>query len=52
MQPQVAKMLIKVPSDVKDWLAQQAARNVSSQQAEVIRSVRDRMDREQKAVHR
>jgi hypothetical protein len=46
MQPQVAKMLIKVPTDVKAWLEQQAARNISSQNAEIIRSVRALMDQE------
>lgn len=38
-------MQLRLPNDVKDWLAQEAARNGSSQNSEVIRSIRERMER-------
>lgn len=40
-------MLLRVPVDVKSWLeqqAQQAQRSLASQNSEVIRCIRDRMD--------
>lgn len=37
---------VRFPADVKAWLMEQAARNGSSQNSEVIRAVRERMDRE------
>jgi hypothetical protein len=46
-QPQVVKMLIKLPGDVREWLEGQAARNISSMNAEVVRSLRDRMDQDE-----
>jgi predicted HicB family RNase H-like nuclease len=36
---------LRLPKDVKDWLAQEAVRNGSSQNSEVIRSIRERMER-------
>ena len=41
------KLWVRFPDDVKAWLADQAERNGSSQTSEVIRSVRERMDRAQ-----
>ena len=35
----------RFPADVKAWLEQQAARNGSSMNSEVIRALRDAMDR-------
>ena len=40
------RLMIRVPLDVKRWLAQQAKRNASSQASEIVRSVRERMERE------
>jgi hypothetical protein len=37
---------VRVPLDVKTWLAVQAKRNISSQTAEIIRTLRDRMNQE------
>ena len=37
---------VRLPADVKAWLIEQAKRNGSSQNSEVIRAVRERMDRE------
>lgn len=36
---------IRFPADVKAWLMEQAIRNGSSQNSEVIRAVRERMER-------
>lgn len=36
---------IRFPADVKAWLAAQAEKNGSSQNSEVIRAVRERMER-------
>lgn len=38
---------VRFPLEVKTWLVEQAERNGSSQNSEVIRAVRERMDREQ-----
>ncbi|WP_083599374.1 Arc family DNA-binding protein [Shimia gijangensis] len=37
---------IKLPSDVKEWIALQAARNLRSQSNEIILAVREKMERE------
>jgi hypothetical protein len=42
------RLLIRVPKDAREWLKAKAAHNVSSMAAEVIRSIRDRMDAEQR----
>jgi predicted HicB family RNase H-like nuclease len=36
---------LRLPSDLKDWLALQAEKNGSSQNSEVIRALRAAMDR-------
>jgi hypothetical protein len=41
------KLLIRVPPDMREWLEAQAKRNASNMLAEVVRSVRARMDAEQ-----
>jgi hypothetical protein len=38
--------VVKLPSDVRSFIREQAKRNVSSQRAEIVRSVRERMERE------
>jgi hypothetical protein len=43
------KLWIRLPHDVKKWLASQARRNASSQTSEIVRSLRERMDRETEA---
>lgn len=40
------RLMIRLPIDVKKWLATQARRNASSQTSEIVRSLRERMDRE------
>ena len=41
---QVAELYLRVPHDVKQWIALQAERNGSSQNSEVIRLIRREMD--------
>ncbi|MFC0201418.1 Arc family DNA-binding protein [Paracoccus rhizosphaerae] len=38
---------LRLPTDLKAWIADQAAKNGSSQNSEVIRAVRERMERQQ-----
>jgi len=40
-------ILVRLPPDLKTWIEQQAARNGASQNSEVVRSIRIRMDAEQ-----
>jgi hypothetical protein len=37
-----------MPKDVKIWLEREAARNAASQNSEIIRCIRARMDAEQR----
>ena len=39
---------LRLPADVKAWLIEQAARNASSQNSEIVRAVRERMERVRK----
>lgn len=39
-------MQLRLPADLKAWIAEQAARNGASQNAEIVRTIRERMDRE------
>ena len=36
---------LRLPPDLKDWLRAEAERNGASQNSEVIRSIRERMER-------
>jgi len=40
---------VRFPLAIKKWLEREAARNRVSQNSEIIRSVRDRMDAERRA---
>ncbi len=42
-------MQLRLPVDLKAWIAAQATQNASSQNSEIVRAVRERMDREQAA---
>jgi hypothetical protein len=35
---------LRLPKEMKDWIALQADANVSSQNSEIIRAIRERMD--------
>ena len=39
------KLLVRLPSDVKAWLANEAKKHSSSETSEIIRAVRERMER-------
>jgi len=36
---------LRLPPDLKDWIAAQAEANLSSQNSEIIRAIRERMER-------
>ena len=38
-------MQLRLPAELKEWLKYQAATNSSSQNSEVIRAIRERMER-------
>ena len=40
-------MQLRLPPDLKDWIAAQAKINGSSQNSEVIRAIRERMERQE-----
>lgn len=44
------QLALRVPEELKDWLSAQAARNSSSLNSEVIRAVRERMERQEAAI--
>jgi hypothetical protein len=39
------KLIVRLPEDVKAFIVEQAKRNRSSQNSEIIRAIRERMDR-------
>jgi hypothetical protein len=41
-----AEMVVRIPKDVKTWLEKEAARTGASQNSEIVRSLRARMDSE------
>ena len=43
------RLLLRLPKDIKSWIEREAAYNGSSQNSEIIRSIRLRMDAEQPA---
>ena len=36
---------VRLPVDLKDWISMEAERNGGSQNSEIIRAIRERMDR-------
>ena len=40
------KIMVRLPPDAKLWLTKQARKNASSQNSEIVRAVRERMERE------
>ena len=40
-------MQLRLPADLKEWIEAQAAKNGASQNSEIIRAVRERMERDQ-----
>jgi len=41
-------ILLRLPADVKAWIEKEAARTFASQNSEIIRSIRARMDNVQR----
>ena len=41
-----AEIVVRMPRDVKTWLEKEAARTGASQNSEIVRSLRERMDAE------
>ena len=39
-----AALIVRLPRDIKSWLEREAAVNASSQNSEIVRSIRRRMD--------
>lgn len=48
MKEDVVKLMVRLPHDIKSFVAQQSDRNGSSQNSEIIRAVRERMERVQR----
>jgi hypothetical protein len=44
---ETATVLIRMPRDIKDWVEKEAARTLASQNSEILRCIRARMDSEQ-----
>jgi Arc-like DNA binding domain len=42
------QFLVRLPREVKDWIEKEAARTLASQNSEIVRCIRYRMDREQR----
>ncbi len=38
------RLMVRLPRDVKDWVLREATRNGASQNSEIIRSIRARME--------
>ena len=47
---QSANVLVRLPPALKAWVVEEAARNCASHNSEIVRSVRERMEREQAAA--
>ncbi len=45
---QTKAVLLRLPLDVKAWIEQEAARTLASQNSEIIRGIRARMDNDQR----
>lgn len=41
----IAQLQLRLPAGLKRWIEDQAAKNGSSQNSEVIRAIRERMER-------
>jgi len=44
---EASSVLVRLPHAFKNWITEEAAKNCSSQNSEIVRCVRDRMEREQ-----
>jgi Arc-like DNA binding dprotein len=46
-----ASVLVRLPKTMKAWIEQEAQRNGASQNSEIVRSIRARMDGDHKVSH-
>jgi Arc-like DNA binding domain len=46
---QSANVLVRLPRELKDWLVEEAARNCASHNSEIVRAIREKMERERLA---
>lgn len=44
------QFLVRLPRDVKDWIEKEAARTMASQNSEIVRTIRCRMESEREKV--
>lgn len=42
---QISPFGLRMPADIKRWIEEQARKNGSSQNSEIIRAIRERMER-------
>ena len=47
LKNEAPKILLRLPHELKNWIEQKAQENWTSQNAEVIRAIRSRMESEQ-----
>lgn len=45
MNPAFTKLMVRLPNDIKTFVEVEAARNGNSQNSEIIRCIREKMDR-------
>lgn len=45
MAATVTKLVVRLPGDIKSFIANEASRNANSQNSEIIRCIREKMDR-------
>lgn len=50
MKQSEPQLKIRIPKEMKSFIALQAERNKSSQNSEIVRCIRERMDRERKTA--
>ena len=43
-------LLVRLPEDVKDWLKHEAERNMSSQNSELVRAAREKMEAQRRTA--
>ena len=45
-------LLVRLPEDIKDWLKHEAERNMSSQNSELVRAAREKMEAQRRGGDR
>lgn len=50
LKTETDRVLVRLPRDVKEFLDREAARNCASRNSEIVRSLRARMEAEQRAT--